>query len=386
MSKVLIVGGTGILSTDVCRKSLEKGYEVYTLNRGKRKYNIESGTNSIICDLRNDSIESIKRKIEGMYFDVVIDFLSMTVDHVQKIFKVIEKQCNQYIFISTATVYEKSNEEEIITEKTAIGNSKWEYAAKKVRCEKLVQEDYKKYCNEFTIIRPYVTYSHTRIPYAIIPSDNWTFINRVKLGKPVLLWNDGLAICTITNTKDFAVGVVGLFLNNKAYGEAFHITSDYRMTWREVLEDTIKAIGVNVHIANKTNEEIAMRLPEYRGVLFGDKGTNMRFDSSKIKEAVTEFNCKIPYEEGVKITIKYYMEHPEIQIVDYKWEGRIDRYLAKYCFKNNKQILKTLRLSHYNENITLKNRYHYLINRYKILETINGILRRGKLIVGRPVR
>lgn len=374
--KVLIIGGTGILSTDVCRQALKEGYEVFMFNRGTRSYNIESEAKLIICDVRKDSVKDIRKKIEGLYFDVVIDFLSMTVDHVQKSFKIIREKCDQYILISTATVYEKSSEDEIITEKTPIGNAKWDYSAKKVRCEKLVRSEYANYCKHYSIIRPYVTYSHTRIPYAIIPGQNWTFINRIKLGKPVLIWNHGEAICTITNTKDFAVGVVGVFMNPKAYGESFHITSDFRMTWKEVLEDTIEAIGMKVAIADKTNNEIVEHLPEYAGVLYGDKGTNMMFDNSKIKATVPEFNCKIPYREGVKNTIEYYLNHKEIQIVDYDWEGRIDWYLANYCYKGNKKIQEKLTLKTYGK-LPLKSQYHYLINRYPLIGKINRLIRKA---------
>lgn len=375
MSKnVLMIGGTGILSTDVCRRALSEGYKVYMFNRGTRKYNLESQAELIICDVRKNSVGEIKEKINGLFFDVVIDFLSMEVAHVQKSFEIIKGQCHQYIFISSATAYEKSSEDEVITENTPIGNEKWEYAAKKVRCERYIQSEYKKYCAEYTVIRPYVTYSHTRIPYAIIPGKNWTLINRILLGKPVLLWNHGSAICTITNTRDFAVGVVGLFQNPRAYGEAFHITSDFRMTWKEVLEETIAAIGHDTDIVDRSVEDIVAYLPEYAGVLYGDKATNMMFDSSKIKTAVPEFDCRIPYNEGVKTTIRYYMEHKELQTVDYDWDGRMDWYLSTYCYPKNSKMQKMLTAKSYGK-ITLKERYHYWINRYPLLGKINSVVR-----------
>lgn len=371
---VLMIGGTGILSTDVCRRALSKGYDVYMFNRGTRRYNLEEQAKLILCDVRKNTVDEIKEKIKGLYFDVVIDFLSMEVAHVQKSFEIIKGQCYQYIFISSATAYEKSSEDEVITENTPIGNEKWDYAAKKVRCEHYIQKEYKKYCAEYTVVRPYVTYSHTRIPYAIIPGQNWTLINRIMLGKPVLLWNHGSAICTITNTKDFAVGVVGLFLNPRAYGEAFHVTSDFRMTWKGVLEETINAIGHKTEIVDKSVEDIVEHLPEYAGVLYGDKATNMMFDCSKLKEAVPEFNCRIPYSEGVKVTIQYYLDHKELQIVDYAWEGRMDWYLSKFCYPRHSKMQKMLTSKCYT-GITLKERYHYLINRYPVIGKINSVLR-----------
>ena len=371
--KILLIGGTGILSTDVCRRALMEGYEVYTLNRGKRKYNVEMQSKQIICDVREDNIDAIRQKLDGLYFDAVIDFLSMKEDHVRKAFQIIEDRCNQYVFISTATVYKKFEENEIITENTPIGNDKWEYAANKVRCEQLVRNQYREFCKHYTIIRPYVTYNHMRIPFAIIPPNNWTFINRVMLGKPVLLWNHGEAVCTITNTKDFAVGVVGLLTNTKAYEDSFHITSDFRMTWKEVLDETLDAIGMKVEIADKSIDEIIRYLPEYAGVLNGDKGTNMMFDNEKIKKAVPTFNCEISYHEGIQETIRYFKGHKEVQIVDYRWEGRMDWYMSRFCFRGNREMRKKLTLGCYRR-ISLKDKYHYLINRYRFLGILAHIV------------
>lgn len=363
---VLMIGGTGILSTDVCAEAVRQGYNVYILNRGTRKYALNSDAELISADIRKESVQEIRNKISGRFYDIVIDFLSYEVKNVKKTLDYISGLCNQYIFISSATAYMKKDENQVIDESCPVGNPKWEYAYNKAMCEKYIEENYNKYCNTWTVIRPYVTYGDTRIPYAIIPYANWTLINRMLIGKPVVLWDGGKNKCTITHTKDFAVGVVGLFANEKAYANAFHVTSDFHMTWKDVIEDIKKSVSKNSIIVDIDTKYIISILPEYEGVLCGDKSTNMQFNNSKIKNAVPEFKSTIKFSDGIKDTIKYMESHLELQNIDYGWDGRIDYLLEKYYKKNHiKYSKKSLSFLAYNH-LTVKNIIQYLANRYYI--------------------
>ena len=372
-NNVLLIGGTGILSSDVCKQAIKEGFNVYILNRGTRKYNIDPNAHLITCDIRNENVQDIRVKLNDIYFDIIVDFLSMDVDNLQKSLSIIKGKCDQYVFISSATVYMKHDENVEITEETPIENNLWDYASKKIGCEEFLTKEYEKYCKEYTIIRPYVTYGKTRIPYAIIPGNNWTLVNRIKLGKPVVLWNHGQVRCTITNTKDFAVGVVGLFNNQKAYAEAFHITSDFRMTWKEVIDDVIKTVGTQCFVADMKTDDIVSYLPEYAGVLYGDKSTDMIFDNSKIKEVVPKFESRICFKEGIAETINFMQNNPELQKIDYAWEGRIDWMLYKY-YKHDKGIKSKLHLGVY-DGISKKDSIKYLINRYCILHKMYTIVK-----------
>jgi nucleoside-diphosphate-sugar epimerase len=328
---VLIIGGTGILSTDVCSLAINKGYNVYILNRGRRTYALNGQASLIKCDIRNESIEQIRSKLEGNRYDVVVDFLTFNPQQMERTLEFIKDLCGQYIFISSATAYIKKSEDEIITENTPIGNPKWDYAYQKSLSEEFLKENYKKYVNHWSVVRPYVTYNETRIPYAIVADGYyWAFINRVNIGKPIVLWDSGSAKCTITNSKDFAVGVVGLFGNAKAYEEAFHVTSDERLTWKKVLDLTLTANGKQAEVIDMSTSNIIRILPEFSGILCGDKGINMLFDNSKIKAVVPEFKTSIYFADGIKETLLYFKKHKELQIVNFTFEGRIDYLCAKY--------------------------------------------------------
>lgn len=377
--KVLLIGGTGILSTDIVEESLKRNYEVYIINRGNRNNDIDSRVKVIIGDIRD--AEQIKEKIKKEQFDVVIDFLSFNKQQLQNTLDIFENKCDQFIFISSATVYRKTKKGEKITEKTELINDVWDYAQGKIECEELLKENYKKNKQCYTIVRPYVTYSNRRIPFAIIPSKQWTLANRILLDKPILLWDGGKAICTLTQTKDFAVGIVGLFKNPKAYQEDFHITTDYTLSWRKALEDIGKALEKKPVIADIPSNFIAKYMPEYTGVLFGDKGLDRVFDNSKIKNAVPEFNASTKFEDGIKETIQYYKEHPEIQGIDYSWDAKIDSVISKYykSIKKKDYDKNKLTIKSYNTKLNLKEKIKYTTYRnmfiYKSIKKIKNIIK-----------
>lgn len=373
--KILFIGGTGVLSTDIVKLCVKKEYEVYMINRGHNNKNVDKKVNIIIGDI-NDK-ESIKEKIEGMTFDVVIDFLSYIENELKSKLEIFNNKCEQYIFISSATVYRKTEKGERITEKTEASNHEWDYSDNKLKCEKVLEENYKKTGQKYTIVRPYITYSEKRIPDMAISPKKWTLANRIINQKPVLLWDDGQARCTLTQTKEFAVGIVGLFLNEKAYQEVFHITTDHTLTWKEATIYIAKALETEPIIANVPSDYIINVMPEYKGVLKADKGIDREFDNSKIKSIVPEFNAKTKFEDGIKETIEYYKEDTKRQEVDYLWDGRVDRLIKKYYKQNNIEYdKKSLSVKSYKEDINLKNKIKYYIGKNIVLYKLMQIIRK----------
>jgi len=383
--KVLLVGGTGVLSADIRDLALKKGYEVYIVNRGHSKESLDDRVKLIIADIRD--VQQVKKKIEGLYFDVVIDFLSFSPKQLKNTLSIFDGKCNQYMFISSATVYRKTSPEEYITEDIELNNDEWDYAQKKIECEKLLEQNYKENKQQYTIIRPYVTYSRTRIPFAIIPHDKqWSLANRILLGKPVVLWDNGQANCTLTNTKDFAVGIVGLFNNEKAYQQAFHLTTDTVMNWYEAVQDLAKVLNKEAVIADIPSNYIIKRQPELKGVLLGDKGIDRKFDNSKIKAAVPEFNCKIGFKEGIKETVDYYLSRKYMRSIDYEWDARMDKLIEEYYKKIDKNDYdKRIITNYYHlKEQTFKEKIIYHISRndityaiYKKIKTVCHYIKRA---------
>jgi len=367
--KILFIGGTGRLSSDIANLSVEKGNEVYLLTRGSsnRKKFINPKYNMIYADIHN--FEQCNDKLYGLKFDVIIDFLTYNVEQLENTLKIIEGHYKQYVFVSTATVYEKKYEEEIITEdETKKGNKKWEYAYKKFLCE----EKLKDYFNDsseiyYTILRPYVTYNKTRIPYPIIPQDNgmeYSLIERIKKGKTIPMINNGMIETTITYTEDFAKGVVGLFGNNDAYNNDFHITSEENVMWKDVIEILAEHYKVKLNKKNFTIEQFSKLYPEFKEILEGDKGNKMKFDNSKIRTILPKFECKINLNNGLKKVVDFYENNPEFKKVDYYWDGYIDRICNEKIDLNIKSF---------------KSKITYFLGYYKIPKIFYKIAKKIKI-------
>nr|MBQ4455474.1 NAD-dependent epimerase/dehydratase family protein [Clostridia bacterium] len=361
--QILFIGGTGRLSKDVAKLAADQGNEVYLLTRGStsRSMFVDSRYHMLFGDIK-DTIK-VKEILNDYNFDVVIDFLTYDCKQLYQTLDAIEGKYKQYIFVSSATVYKRDNYDELISEyKTAVGNDKWEYAKKKAQCESEVKNFFQGRTEYYTIIRPGVTYGNTRIPYPIVPPNTqkeYSFLYRIKIGDPIPEFDNGRTEVTVTNTKDFAKGVIGLMGNKQAYNEAFHITSDEKVTWGSVLDCLESIMHTKINRMGLTQAEIYDAIPYYKEVLIGDKGNKTRYDNSKILSVVPGLSFEIPLKTGLEETIRFYDNNKNQQLIDYYWMGCIDR-LAKM---NHYPIVKLTfdkRMDHFN----------YLRGRFKILDII----------------
>lgn len=374
--KILFIGGTGRLSKDVAELALKKGNEVFLLTRGskERKKFVQAGYQMIYGNIRK--FQNSKELLGGIKFDVIIDFLSFDVDQLKNTLEIIGNHYNQYIFISTATVYKKNLEDEIISEEnTLVGNDKWAYALKKYQCEEYLKGYFSPGKDtHYTVIRPYVTYGNTRVPYPIVPSDTtkeWSFLDRIIHNQPIPVFDNGETITTLTHTRDFAKGVVGLFGNEKAFGQAFHITNDETHTWGEVLCSLENAMKKSIVRLDVTQKQIFDTLPQYRGILEGDKGTTMIFSNRKIVSAVPNFVCEVSFDSGVKEMIDFYYANKDVQLIDYRWQGEIDKLCAKYGAGNTRKYYFK----------SMKDYYYYFSGRYTMIGGIDKLLKLLKYVV-----
>jgi nucleoside-diphosphate-sugar epimerase len=336
--EVILVGGTGVLSKDVAKQSIESKIDLYMINRGNRLRYVSEGANIIVGDINNPG--ELSNKLSEMEFDVVVDFLSYTPEQLTRNLKLFRNKCKQYIFISSATAYSTDYPEQLINEDTPLTNYEWGYSRNKILCEELMEEEYNKSGLQYTIVRPYITYGDTRIPYAFISKkQQWTLVDRILNGKPVVVWDEGKNLCTLTHTEDFAKGVVGLFMNPKAFRQAFHITSDEHLTWVEVLEKIAEVVGKKAQIAYIPSKTIEKSFKEMRGELSCDKALTRKFDNSKIKSVVSSFTCKIKFSEGIKKTIEHYQIIPELMKIDHEWNAKVDVLTHQYFKKNAGKLI-----------------------------------------------
>lgn len=324
--KILFIGGTGNISTEVSKLCIEKNYELYLLNRGKRNIKI-SGAKEIICDISNYDNCSIA--LDKHNWDVVVNWIAFTKNDIDRDLKLFTGKTKQYIFISSASAYQKPPSSPIITESTPLENPFWQYSRDKIECEKTLMIEFQSKQFPVTIVRPSLTYD-TVIPVPIGGWNEYTVVDRIKTGRKIIVHGDGTSLWTITHAKDFAKGFIGLIGNVKAIGESFHITNDEILTWNQIYEALAEALNKQPNIVHIPSDYIGKYDEHLKCSLLGDKAHSVIFDNSKIKKFVPDFKATIPFKIGIKETINWFEAKPERKIIKQESNNLIDKIINDY--------------------------------------------------------
>ncbi len=328
--KALFIGGTGIISSAISSSLVEQGWELYLLNRGNRSDRIPEGAKLIKADINDEVLVSSLIKDED--FDVVADFIAFVPSQVERDIRLFSGRTKQYIFISSASAYQKPLSDFRITESTPLANPYWEYSRNKIACEELLMSEYRNNGFPVTIVRPSHTYDHSSIPLGVHGNNgSWQVIKRMLENKPVIIHGDGSSLWTLTYNTDFAKGFIGLMGNIHTIGEAVHITSDESLTWNQIYQIIASALGVKlnaVHIA--TDYLAACSDYDFTGSLLGDKSNTVVFDNSKIKRLVPGFIATVRFDQGVRFVLENILSHPELQTEDKEFDDWCDTVINNY--------------------------------------------------------
>ncbi len=328
--KILIIGGTGTISSAVTRQLASEGHELWLINRGNRSAEVPGNVRLITGDI-NEHPDEVMAKLGNETFDSVCEFIGFLPEQVERDIRLFTGRTRQYVFISSASVYNKPAGQYIITEGTSLANPYWEYSRNKIACENILMKAYRENGFPVTIVRPSHTYGERNIPVSVHGTKgNWQILKRMLEGKPVIVHGDGSSLWTMTWNEDFAKGFIGLLGNVQASGEAFQITSDESLTWDQIYRCMADALGVEYKPYYVASEYLAAAAPaEYdmRGCLLGDKAVSVVFDCSKLKRAVHGFNATTRFEQGIRKSISYMLEHPEVQIEDPEFDSWCDRVI-----------------------------------------------------------
>lgn len=322
--KVLFIGGTGTISTACAELCIERGIDLYLLNRGKSARSIPAGAKSIIADYRNPA--EVNAAISDMQFESVVDWIAYVPEQVQYDIDFFKDRTKQYIFISSASAYQTPPKKLPVTELTPLENPVWQYSRDKIACENLLKRVYKHDKFPATIVRPSHTYDKMSLPF----QERYTIIDRMRKGKKIIVHGDGTSLWVLTYSKDFAKGFVGLLGNEAAVGEIFHITSDELLSWNQIVNYFADVIGVKSDIVHVPSEVIARYHKDWGDSLLGDKMHSMIFDNSKIKKFVPDFEATKPFSEGVKEIMDWYDADTTRQTIDFEMDKLIDRIISDY--------------------------------------------------------
>ena len=327
--KALFIGGTGTISTAITAQLAAEGeWELTLLNRGNRNAEVPGSVNVIRADVNDE--ETVAKLLEGTQWDSVCDFIGFVPAHVERDWRLFRGRTKQYVYISSASAYQKPATSPFITEGTTLANPYWEYSRNKIACEEFLMEKYREEGFPVTIVRPSHTYGDRGVPLGV-HGDNgsWQVLRRMLDGKPVIIHGDGTSQWTLTHNTDFAKGFIGLMGNPQALGNVFHITSDETLTWNQIYQIVADALGVELKAVHVSSEFLDAVGPyDFRGGLVGDKANTVLFDNGKVKRAVPGFQATVRFEQGVRRTLAYVLTHPDCQPADPAFDAWCDRVIA----------------------------------------------------------
>ena len=325
--RALFIGGTGTISTAISHQLVELGWDLTLLNRGTHAERLPRGVALLTGDIGNE--EKISQLLEGQWFDVIVDFIAFVPDQVRRDIRLFQGRCSQFIFISSASAYQKPPSSYLITESTPLANPYWQYSRDKIACEDILMDAYRENGFPVTIVRPSHTYGDWSVPLAIHGKNGpWQTLLRMKAGKPVLVFGDGTSLWTVTHSRDFARGFIGLMGNVHAIGEAIHITSDEALAWNQIYQCIGLALDVTPNLYHIAADALVARDSAQLGPLIGDKCNSVVFDNSKLKRFVPDYVATIPFHEGIRRTLAWFQSDERRMQVTPDDHARLERILA----------------------------------------------------------
>jgi nucleoside-diphosphate-sugar epimerase len=329
--KILFIGGTGILSSACSELAIARGHKLFVLNRStSMQHPLPDGATLLKGDVHADEAQ-LASLMADHRFDAVVDYIAFSPHDIERDLRLFRGKTDQFMFISSASAYQKPVKNYLITEETTLENPFWEYSHNKIACENLLMKEHRENGLPVTIIRPSHTYGYSQLPFGYASwRDPWTTIDRIKRGKKIIVPGDGTSLWVLTWNGDFAKGLVGLLGNKKAIGEAFQVTSDQVLSWDQIHLEAYQALGLKPNVIHIPSDFIARFDKDAVGSLIGDKSNSMVFDNSKIKHFVPGFRCEVEWAEGLRRSLAWFEAHPEFQTVDREADQLWDRIIATY--------------------------------------------------------
>jgi nucleoside-diphosphate-sugar epimerase len=326
--RILFIGGTGIISTASTALAAQRGLDITLLSRGQHSAPLPPGVKTLIADVNDPAL---LQKLEHESFDAVVDWIAFTPADIERDLKLFRGRTRQFVFISSASAYQKPQTHYLMTESTPLANPYWDYSRNKIACEERLMQAYRDDGFPVTIVRPSLTYGETLIPLVLNSwQQSYTAVDRMIRGQKIVVPGDGSSLWVLTHNTDFAKGLVGLLGHPQAIGHAFHITSDEVLTWDQLFRIVGAAVGVEPQLVHIPSDFIAACLPDKRGTLLGDKSVSVVFDNSKIKRFVPSYRATTTFAEGIRQSLAWFNADPSRKQIDQQVNATMDKLISAY--------------------------------------------------------
>jgi nucleoside-diphosphate-sugar epimerase len=330
--RVLFIGGTGVISTACSKLCVERGMNLWLLNRGNHPERMPKGVGWMAADI-ND-VEDVKKMLGGSKWDCVVDWTVMNADHAKRDIELFIGKTKQFIFINSTCVYKAPPlGHRLVETDPLVSNPIWDYTRSKLEAEKflLAAKGF-----PLTVARPGHTYCEFTIP-TNIPGLGYGLVERLKQGKEVIVHDDGLSLWTLTHSSDVAVGLVGLIGRDDAIGEIFHITHTEALTWLDIFETYAEALDVKPNFIFIPSTRIYQIDYELGASLLGHRALSKIFDNSKIKRFVKDFDPKVSFAEGIRKSLEWHRENKGKIYYNRQSNEAVDRIIQTWQRQNDYQ-------------------------------------------------
>lgn len=327
--KILLLGGTGAMGSHLVNILSEKGYKVSVTSRKKRD------SSDFIEFLQGNAMDiSFLKEVLKERWDVIVDFMVYTNEEFRDRVDLLLESTNQYIFLSSARVYNKSLQ--LMTEETArlLDSSlddeflaQNEYSLSKARQENRLGSSG---MNNWTIVRPYITYSKNRLQLGTLEKENWLY--RALKGRTIVFAEEMQnRFTTLTYGLDVANGIASLINNSKALGMTYHITNNKPYKWSNIIEiylDVLEQeLGCRPNVVYQDLDDFFVWNPGKYQIIY-DRLYDRKFDNTRINEFINVENFH-DLQTTLTGCLREFLIKPEFSYINWKSEAIKDRYCGE---------------------------------------------------------
>jgi nucleoside-diphosphate-sugar epimerase len=309
--RVLILGGTGLISTSITRQLVERGDDVTVFNRGQRESRIPEGVRSLTGDRKD--YDAFEKMMAFEEWDGVIDMIGFVPEDAQSDIRAFHGKTRRFVFCSTVCVYNGRVTKTPATDDEPL-NPLSDYGKNKAACENILMEAFAEQGFPTTILRPSHTYGEGG---SIIHSLGWTttFLDRVRKNKKVIVHGDGKTLWASCHIDDVARAFVGALDNDVSAGQSYHVTGDDPQSWDDYVASVAEVIGGSPEIVHIPTDILVKLAPKRAAFTGHEFQYNRIFDNSKAKRDLG-FEYTIPWKEGVQRTVEWLDSRGKIENSD----------------------------------------------------------------------
>ena len=347
MIEVLLLGGTGVIGTYLS-DILNARHITTTITSREKRENAQY--RKYIVGNAHD--EEFLQAVLNKHWDAVVDFMSYKTIEFKNRVRLLLNSTDQYIYISSSRVYadiEHPIKEtsprllDVCQDERYLATD--EYALTKARQEDILRDSKK---NNYTIIRPYITYGDYRLQLGVMEKEEWLY--RAMHGRTIVFSKEiASKITTLTNGYDVAFAIYKLIGNQSAYGETFHITSKKLLKWEDVVNiyfNILSSFGIEPKIKYvDTQTFLNCRRPDLKYQVLYDRLYNRDFNTEK-ESNMANADSFIDPEYGLNICLQTFLKRARFLSIDWEQEAYKDKIVGEWThyseIRNPKLYIKYL--------------------------------------------